>query len=416
MKIGILTYHSIPNFGANLQALSTVGFLKKNGIEPVVINWVPKNLESSFQRKISGEQYNKHLDFAKIYLPQTRLCRNEDDILEVIDELKIEGIIIGSDAVLHHIPSSRRRVFVRSKLKFVHIDVTDDRSFPNPYWGCFIPRLKKNIPVIGFSMSSQNMPYFDLNKEEISQIQNSLNMFLYITVRDVWTKKMIEYILTGNRSVPITPDPVFAFNNNNFLPVPEKEKILSKYNLLEKYVLISFEKKWIISRISFRWIKKIERLFKQEGIVCVALAVPEGVKALGLKHIIATPLETLDWYYLIKYSQGYIGERMHPVIVCMHNSVPFFSFDHYGTYHNMRIPFFRKYVHSSSKIYDILTRASLLEFSWAYYKLRRPSSKYVFTKIMNFDIGKCKKFADNYFDKYNRYMDQIIDRFSRFNS
>lgn len=31
MKIGILTYHCVPNFGAQLQTISTVGYVKKNG-------------------------------------------------------------------------------------------------------------------------------------------------------------------------------------------------------------------------------------------------------------------------------------------------------------------------------------------------------------------------------------------------
>ena len=43
MKIGILTYHSVYNFGANLQVLSTVGYLKNNGFEPIVINWIPED-------------------------------------------------------------------------------------------------------------------------------------------------------------------------------------------------------------------------------------------------------------------------------------------------------------------------------------------------------------------------------------
>ena len=39
MNIGILAYHSACNYGANLQVLSTVGYLKRNGHNPIVINY-----------------------------------------------------------------------------------------------------------------------------------------------------------------------------------------------------------------------------------------------------------------------------------------------------------------------------------------------------------------------------------------
>ena len=43
MNIGILAYHSACNYGANLQVLSTVGYLKRNGHNPIVINYETKS-------------------------------------------------------------------------------------------------------------------------------------------------------------------------------------------------------------------------------------------------------------------------------------------------------------------------------------------------------------------------------------
>ena len=48
MKIGLLAYHSVCNFGAMLQLLSTYMFLENHGHEPVVINWVAKDLEEYY--------------------------------------------------------------------------------------------------------------------------------------------------------------------------------------------------------------------------------------------------------------------------------------------------------------------------------------------------------------------------------
>jgi hypothetical protein len=407
MKIGILTYHSAPNFGANLQALSTVGFLKKRGMDPVIINWVPENFEVLHQKRVSEEQYNTHCKFAKMYLPQTGLCRSENDVLDAIEGHHLDGIIIGSDAVLCHIPLSRRRVFSIRKMKYVNVEVSEDREFPNPYWAYFVPKLRRNIPVVGFSVSSQNMPYFALNEQEINGIQDSLKNFTYITVRDEWTQKMINYFLGDGLSIPITPDPVFAFNENNFIPVIEKEELLRKYNLPYDYVLISFHTMFGITQ---NWIKKIECLFKKKGMTCVALPMPDGIRSMGLKYVITTPLETLDWYYLIKYSKGYIGERMHPIIVSIHNHVPFYSFDGNGTYYDTIIPFYRKYIRSSSKIYDLLKNADLLENTCSYYmmSLKKRSPEYIYERIIEFDTDKEKKYSDYCLSEYKRAMEKVI--------
>ena len=53
MRIGLLAYHSACNFGANLQLLSTIGFLKKEGHTPIVINWIPASLEKEYEKKNS---------------------------------------------------------------------------------------------------------------------------------------------------------------------------------------------------------------------------------------------------------------------------------------------------------------------------------------------------------------------------
>lgn len=54
MKIGILTYHAACNFGAFLQLLSTVEHVRKRGLEPLVINWIPKDFETDHQLSQAG--------------------------------------------------------------------------------------------------------------------------------------------------------------------------------------------------------------------------------------------------------------------------------------------------------------------------------------------------------------------------
>jgi hypothetical protein len=158
MKIGILTYHAACNFGANLQVLSTVCFLKKSGHEPIVINWFTSELEDIYKKNTPPEQFNEHLNFQKKYLPLTERCYNEADIKAVIEKHRIEAIIVGSDSVVQHHPFLSRIVFPCRKIITLS-KVTMDRMCPNPFWGSFYDDLETKIPIVMMSVSSQNSAF-----------------------------------------------------------------------------------------------------------------------------------------------------------------------------------------------------------------------------------------------------------------
>lgn len=99
MKIGILTYHWVYNFGANLQVLSTIGYFRKHGYDPVVINWVPADTKAHYDRVTSLEMINKFQEFQKENYPLTSLCNNAKDVAEVIKHEKIEMVFIGADTL-----------------------------------------------------------------------------------------------------------------------------------------------------------------------------------------------------------------------------------------------------------------------------------------------------------------------------
>ena len=97
---------------------------------------------------------------------------------------------------------------------------------------------------------------------------------------------------------------------------------------------------------------------------------------------------------------------MHPIVVCIHNAVPFFSFDNYGTKHANGL-----FCDSStSKIRHILKVANLLDCRIASNSLfrRTPSPEHVFNKLQTFDKAKCTTFAQDYLSKYNEMMTAIL--------
>ena len=92
MNIGILTYHCVPNFGAQLQVLSTVECVKSLGHTPFVLNWYPKDLEELYSHRICKEQILCHNFYTEKYLPVTSLCRTEKDLLKTISDNNIDFI------------------------------------------------------------------------------------------------------------------------------------------------------------------------------------------------------------------------------------------------------------------------------------------------------------------------------------
>ena len=213
---------------------------------------------------------------------------------------------------------------------------------------------------------------------------------------------MIEKIMRV-KDIQVCPDPVFSFQQNCYLRIPTRQEIVDKYNLNERYILISFRSR----RISQDYINSIALVAEKEGLQPVALPMPEELYAAGIEKKIELPLSPIDWYALIIHSHGYIGERMHPIVVCLHNSIPFYCFDEYGNTMN------GIYNPSSSKTYLIVSEAGLLANLYSYQGLdpiSTPSN--VIGQLLSFDHATCSQFAKQKAAEYNEGMRLIIDSFS----
>ena len=110
MKIGLLAYHAACNFGAFLQLLSTVEYIKKQGDEPIVINWIPKDFSKDYEKRSLLKVRDLYVRIRKQYYPMTELCETDKQVAKVIEKERIEAVIIGSDAVIQHHPLRERLV------------------------------------------------------------------------------------------------------------------------------------------------------------------------------------------------------------------------------------------------------------------------------------------------------------------
>lgn len=401
MRIGILTYHCVPNFGAQLQAMSTIGYLKKMGHTPVLLHWYPKDLEQQYARRVPKVQRNCQMQFAESFFPLSALCRKEKQLIREIERQQLDMIITGSDALFRYVPKcDRKKSFSKRRLRFVNNYVSCEDLYGNPFFCDYYGELSRQIPVVAFSVSSQSCPYFRMNQEERDIMGQFLRNFSKITVRDQWTKSMVEEI-AGLKHIAITPDPVFAFNQNCYIDIPSKVDICQRFSLPAHYVLFSFSP----NQLKHEYVQSMMKCSLEQGLTPIGLTEPEGLGNYGYEKSIDLPLNPIDWYALIKYADGYIGTRMHPIIVSLHNCTPFYSFDGNGTLGQNGI-----FMQQSSKVFDILSIAGFEQNS---FPLRSgqpfPEIDIIINQITNFDYNTCSLFALRQQNKYELGMKHIVE-------
>ena len=396
-NVGILTHCIANNFGANLQALSTASYLRKNGFNPVFFFWDEYLVKRS--RNINQEQMNIHRLFLKnngFFLSES--CKSDADFLRIINQMNIQNIIVGSDAVLtvkSFIDRIRFRKFIIPYLS----EKSADSEFPNPFWVPFASKLEK-CRYFYLSPSCQSSNYGFLRKKKIFQMKKQMLCFSYLSARDAYTAKMIQHLSECNRKVPVTPDPVWGFNQN-VSNIPSKDDVVKKFGIEKDYILTSYYKN---EEPSKEWLDELRNVANENGVEVYALPMPQGIFCSNLPQI-QLPLDPLDWYALIRYSKGYVGNNMHPIIVAMHNCVPFYSIDQHGK--KLGKFLFDK----TSKVYDLLQRFNMLEYRIKATKIKKVSAARVFYQLQNFDRNREREISQKMSDDYMDMMKNICSMF-----
>lgn len=320
MKIGILTYHWVFNHGANLQTLSTIGYLRRIGHEPVVINWVPEDCEKWYLATTDARQVACFKEFQEAFYPLSKLCRNAEDVAKVINEVGIEKVFIGADTLF-----ILRKGFMSPMTNKLEPPLYCE-SFPNPFWGEFL-EYGVDVPIMGFSIAclDTNAKMF---KDQKPEIKRYLKRFSYLSARDKSTAELISFFTDNELTPEITPDPVFNFNSNVDISEFEK-KTRDKFGIKKDYYLMSVPSPY--NRKVNNWALSLEKEMNKRGYELIELPRQTGYPDLGIQQMPYSIINPLEWYVLLKNSKGYIGGLMHPIVICIHNEVPFFSLDYYGS-------------------------------------------------------------------------------------
>lgn len=398
MKIGVLTYHAPCNFGANLQAYSSVRFFQSLGHEAKVINYLIE--EDINPKNCSKEQASAHKHFSQDVLPVTRPVHNGKEIYEVVKEEGFNIVAIGADAVWNKRDRDRLAVFYASWL-----------------WGT---DLENSVKVISLSPAFMGQSYTDLTPEERDGFKTALLKFTAINTRDIWTKDVVNREIIGCDYIKTTnPDPVFNLNEY----CSGLEWIHPKGIKEKSYVIFSVgtneqrNGNGIKSKMIRFWNNRLIKAAHKRGLSVVELPIPSGKSGLESDYLVDYPIDPLQWFLWIKNAKAFIGLRFHAVVSCISAGTPFFSLDVYGKvpgWYNCLLavglnPFDNR-INKTSKIRNLLEGSGLekYRFSGRHFYFINPVR--LLNRLLKFNTSKIKDYKEKNVALFNKNMQEAIKK------
>lgn len=395
MNIGILTYHTPYNFGANLQAFASSQYLVSLGHEVKIIHYMPEEGIDIYQKIVPKEQWCGHENFINTRLPLTRLATNEEDLINIVLKEKFNGIIVGADAVWSYGPR-------HTKIPIYFMD-----------W-LFRSNRICNIPVASMSVAHMGKGFLHLNNNKLEQVRNAIDKFSYITVRDEWTQKVInQHLFKGqNRVVHLNPDPVF--NIDQFIVDAWDSKGLVKED--DKFILLSLPKN------SYRlkhWLSTFKKYANNKGFLIGELPLPGGASGLDFDFSVSYPIDPIQWYLWLKNANGFVGLRFHAVVSCMTVGTPFYSIDSYGSsslfirvLNKLGFYKFGRAFDHNSKIYNLLKETTFQQ-NRIHSNIANISPRKVFELLMQCNQAELVLQKEKFITLFENNLKSILNEFNK---
>lgn len=345
MKVGIITHHWLGNFGANLQALSTVRVLRSLGHDPIILNYRIPVIAEKYAAQVSPEQLAIHEQFCRDFLPESEVCIDQKSVAEVASRLNLDAVVSGSDAVLRLVKGSDR----------------EDLSFPNSFWLTWAN--EQGIRTGFLAASSMGSAYYQLDKEVRRGVRKAVSAVDVCSVRDRWTAFMLMLCGVSPFKVKHCPDPVSALSGVlQDSDLPEIDSGAEPYILLSRYSHM----------LSDEWIAGFVKAANAQGYKVYGLPQPDEEMTGPFDRILKLPMSPLEWYQWIAKSSGYVGVRFHPIMIAQTQQVPFVALDEYDAAFKLKgrigsrlARWLRPLARNMSKTYDVSRRVGLERYVFA---------------------------------------------------
>jgi len=313
MRIGVLTFHSSRNFGANLQTLATQEMLRKLGHEPVVVNYVDEAKLASFAKLVPPEQIAQHEAFADRYYNLSPELTSVDAVANYVRG-ELDGIVSGSDAVFRlATPYEPKRV---AKKLLGRKNPFEAFSWADRVPPFFLPFDAPGVVKGTIAASSRGTSFYFLKPHMMAKVGSALRDFDFITVRDDWTGTLVKWLSRGKANPLYSPDPVFGLNSAFEVPDDEKpQQDLSDVILLNG----EFEESWL---------RRMVAEIRARGYRAMTLANPAEKDGFDFTDgALDLPMSPLTWYSSLASCAGFIGMRFHAFVSCVTNKTPVVTMD-----------------------------------------------------------------------------------------
>jgi hypothetical protein len=304
-KMGILTYHYIPNNGAFLFAFSLSRLLQKEfgGFEVQVIDYKSPRLagyEILKRFKVFQGIPNFYMKRARMWDEQVRMHLTLDsDIPRFVSEKKLQ----------EHL-ARRYDILVTGMDVWCMTHGSERPNFPNIYW---LPE-RTATPKVAYGVSAYNSDA-GLIQRSSAQIGNYLDGFEVVGARDRFTLDLaLSHRKRTDSLVELIPDPTFTYEFQNT-------------NVVEKLKFLGIDlKRPTVGLLFFgddALAKQILAHYKSKGYQILAMSMYNAVADFNLGHVL-TPFE---WAEAFRYLDFCITDRFHGTIFCLLNQTPFISLE-----------------------------------------------------------------------------------------
>lgn len=220
MKIGIMTFHWATNYGAVLQAYALQQYLINEGLDAVIVNYIPKKLEVSIVNCLRSRSISAFLAKIKVYKKELRIRRFRADNLILSKRYTtckqinlgfsnlVDLVITGSDQVWN-------QFFLAN---------SGDTKFNTAY---FLSCFSGDIPKIAYAVSFGCIEYSRGISEKVAPLLNDFNA---IGVRENSGKQILKTM--NYESSSVVCDPTLLLEPSQYYSLFSKHKSQGKFTFI----------------------------------------------------------------------------------------------------------------------------------------------------------------------------------------
>ena len=254
MKIGIITIHNSPNYGASLQSFALWKYLDMQGHDVEIIDlYRPYRKEYVPSKTYKPWRFHKSDMLSQIKNLIKKIVKKGKKSSLFSENAKVKFDNFNAPIKLSRPYLSIDDLYLNPPIYDLYISGSDQLWNPTqpyclePYFLTFVPKEKKKISYatsIGISTLEQN---------EKQRIKGYLSSYTAVSVREYQAKKLLESF-AGRKDVIQVPDPTFL------LDVEYWEKLSVKPNIKEPYLLL-FILNWSQTLVDY-----VLKLSKESGL------------------------------------------------------------------------------------------------------------------------------------------------------